>query len=161
MKRPECVRKLAKEKTFWNEFMAKRVRAIEQLRAGRKVNYGSTKLKRPSHAESGTAGDGARSESESEVRDVKRTVLKNKREHGTLLKRPPISCLPYEVYITQFPIGEMKRRKHKVKWVGNKKMVLMPPEKGVPWTLEDYDGEVAELEETITSGEEDLPPTKA
>ena len=69
--------------------------------------------------------------------------------------------MPYELYITRLPIGEMKRQKHKVKWIGDKKMVLMPPEEGVPWMLEDYDGEVAELEETITSGEEDLPPTKA
>jgi hypothetical protein len=88
---------------------------------------------------------------------VKQTLLKRRRQDATKLKRPPIPCLPYEVYITQFPIGEMTKRKHKIKWVGNRKMVLMPPEKDVPWTLDNYQKGTAELEEVITSGEEDSP----
>ena len=157
MKRAECIKKLAKDKGFCAEFMAKRAKFIEHMRTGKKFRHHRTSKPRGSKSHASAGSGNTRSDSESEVRDVKRTVLKNKREHGTVLKRPPISCLPYELYITRFPIGEMKRRKHKVKWIGNKKMVLMPPEPDAAWTLNNYHKETAELDEVVTSGEEDSP----
>lgn len=90
-------------------------------------------------------------------RDVKRIALTSRRQDGTQLKKPPTPCLPWEQYITRFPAAEMEKRNHRIKWVGNQKLVVMPPDPNVPWTLDSYQKETAELDEVVTSGEEDSP----
>jgi hypothetical protein len=128
--RQDLKKAMAADKNKQDEFMAYRNHLIEKKRTGKR---GFTPRK---------------------VGSPKKHLLRKKQRYSEELRAPPPSLVPYDEYMASHTAADLKRNGHRVKKLQGMRFVVVPPEKGTPWVLQQTFANDIEKEEEVEKGED-------